>query len=149
MQRLLVVGFGDIARRAAPLLEQRFTVVPLSRRCGFDLDQPATLELPAADALLHCAPPPAMGERDTRTLNLLLALERRDAPRRVVYLSTSGVYGDCGGALVDEARPPNPRTPRGRRRADAEMHLERWCVAHGAALVILRVPGIYAADRLP
>src|SRR5437762_883308 len=115
MQRLLVVGFGDIARRAAPLLEQRFTVVPLSRRCGFDLDQPATLELPAADALLHCAPPPAMGERDTRTLNLLLALERRDAPRRVVYLSTSGVYGDCGGALVDEALPPNPRTPRGRR----------------------------------
>ena len=149
MQRLLVVGFGDIARRAAPLLERRFTLVALSRRAGFDLDEPATLGLPAADALLHCAPPPAAGERDTRTLNLLSALERNEAPRRVVYLSTSGVYGDCGGALVDEARPLNPQTPRARRRADAEAQLERWCATHVAALIILRVPGIYASDRLP
>src|SRR5437868_3866094 len=149
MQRLLVVGFGDIARRAAPLLERRFTLARLSRRSGFDLDQPETLELAAADALLHCAPPPAAGDRDTRTLNLLSALERNDAPRRVVYLSTSGVYGDCGGALVDEARPINPQTPRARRRADAETELSRWCAAHGATLIILRVPGIYAAERLP
>jgi len=149
MHRLLVVGFGDIARRAAPLLERRFTLARLSRRSGFDLDQPETLELAAADALLHCAPPPATGERDTRTLNLLSALERNDAPRRVVYLSTSGVYGDCGGALVDEARPINPQTPRARRRADAETELSRWCAAHGATLIVLRVPGIYAAERLP
>src|SRR3954469_23420019 len=133
MQRLLVVGFGDIARRAAPLLERRFALAPLSRRCGFDLDQPAAVDLPPADALLHCAPPPAVGERDTRTLNLLSALERNDAPRRVVYLSTSGVYGDCGGALVDEARPLHPQTPRARRRADAEAQLGRWCATHGAA----------------
>lgn len=149
MQRLLVVGFGDIARRAAPLLTPRFTLLQLSRRSGFDLDQPATLHLPTADALLHCAPPPATGERDTRTLNLLSLLERTAAPRRVVYLSTSGVYGDCGGALVDEARARNPQTPRARRRADAEAELERWCATHGAALIILRVPGIYASDRLP
>ena len=149
MQRLLVVGFGDIARRAAALLERRFTLVPLSRRCGFDLDQPATLDLAAADALLHCAPPPAVGERDTRTLSLLSALERTDVPRRVVYLSTSGVYGDCGGVLIDEARPLNPQTPRARRRADAEAQLSRWASTHGVALIILRVPGVYAADRLP
>src|SRR5438067_7850840 len=149
MQRLLVVGFGDIARRAAPLLERRFTLAALSRRAGFDLDEPATLGLPAADALLHCAPPPAAGDRDTRTLNLLSALERNEAPRRVVYLSTSGVYGDCGGTLVDEARPLDPQTPRARRRVDAEAQLARWCATHGAALVVLRVPGIYAIDRLP
>jgi len=149
MQRLLVVGFGDIARRAAPALERRFNLVPLSRRAGFDLDQLATLGLPTADALLHCAPPPAAGERDTRTLNLLSALERTAAPRRVVYLSTSGVYGDCGGTLVDEARPLDPQTPRARRRVDAEAQLARWCATHGAALVVLRVPGIYAIDRLP
>ena len=149
MQRLLVVGFGDIARRAVPFLERRFTLVPLSRRSGFDLDRPTTHGLPPAAALLHCAPPPAAGERDTRTLNLLAALERPEPPQRLVYLSTSGVYGDCGGALVDEARPRNPQTARAQRRADADAQLERWCATHGAALIILRVPGIYASDRLP
>jgi nucleoside-diphosphate-sugar epimerase len=59
------------------------------------------------------------------------------------------VYGDCGGELVDESRPLAPRTPRARRRADAERQLTAWCAAHRAKLVILRAPGIYAAGRLP
>jgi len=147
MQRLAVVGFGDIARRAAPLLERRFALERLARTAGFDLDRPLTLRLKPADALLHCAPPPASGERDTRTANLLAALAW--APRRLVYLSTSGVYGDCDGALVDEQRLPNPQTARAKRRADAEAQLQRWCAARDTALTILRLPGIYAADRLP
>ncbi|MFN2646838.1 MAG: SDR family NAD(P)-dependent oxidoreductase, partial [Burkholderiales bacterium] len=121
MHELSIIGFGDIARRAAPELERRFRLVPRSRRSGFDLDQPATLALPAMDALLHCAPPPGSGERDTRTTNLLAALDRGPRPpRRVVYLSTSGVYGDCGGAWVNESCPLNPQTARAQRRADAE-----------------------------
>ena len=147
MQRLAVVGFGDIARRAAPLLERRFALDRLSRSTGFDLDLPSTTSLAPADALLHCVPPAPAGDCDTRTAKLLAALDWE--PRRLVYLSTSGVYGDCGGALVDEQRPLNPQTARARRRADAEAQLQRWCAARGAALVILRVPGIYAADRLP
>src|SRR5690348_13622914 len=103
MQRLLVVGYGDIARRATPLLAPRFTITGLSRRAGFDLDQRATLAPSAADALLHCAPPSSLGERDSRTTNLLAALdERRVVPERVVYISTSGVYGDCTGERVGE-----------------------------------------------
>src|SRR5436190_15583005 len=150
MQRLAVVGFGDIARRAAPLLERRFALVPLGRRFAFDLDQPETLLLDLADALLYCAPPPAIGDRDTRMANLLAALERTQvAPERVVYLSTSGVYGDCDGQLVDESRPVNPETPRARRRADAETQLRDRCAARGSVLIILRVPGIYSPDRLP
>ena len=70
-------------------------------------------------------------------------------PQRVVYISTSGVYGDCAGGYVDESRPVNPRTDRAVRRVDAEAVLSRWCAERGIALVILRVPGIYAADRLP
>jgi nucleoside-diphosphate-sugar epimerase len=66
-----------------------------------------------------------------------------------VYLGTSGVYGDCGGALVDESRPVNPSTARAKRRVDAERRLQQWCDLHDVALVVLRVPGIYAADRLP
>jgi nucleoside-diphosphate-sugar epimerase len=95
-------------------------------------------------------PPTASGERDVRTTNLLRALDASGVlPRRVVYLSTSGVYGDCGGELVDESRSLAPRTPRAQRRADAERQLAAWCAAHQAQLVILRAPGIYAADRLP
>lgn len=144
MERLLIAGFGDIARRALPALAARFDISPLSRQHGIDLDAP--LAPCAVHAVLHCAPPPATGETDPRTGHLLAALH---GARRIVYISTSGVYGDCDGALVDESRPVNPRTARGHRRVDAERQLQRWCAEHGAALVILRAPGIYAADRLP
>jgi len=151
MKKLLIAGYGDIARRATPRLEARYAVQALSRHHGFDLDRPETLAaLPAPDAVLHCAPPPASGAADTRTTHLLAALAKwRILPARVVYVSTSGVYGDCGGAWVDEARAVQPQTDRARRRVDAERQLALWCDARGVALVILRVPGIYAADRLP
>jgi nucleoside-diphosphate-sugar epimerase len=150
MKRLLVAGFGDIARRAAPRLERRFALQPLARAFGFDLDRPETLALEAADAVLHCAPPPGEGETDSRTANLLAALEKaRILPARMVYVSTSGVYGDCAGERVDESRPPAPQSERAVRRLDAELRLAQWCRSRGVALVILRVPGIYAADRLP
>lgn len=151
MKRLLIAGFGDIARRSAPMLGSRFEVGILSRAHGRDLDRPGTLAgLAPADAVLHCAPPPPAGAADTRTANLLVALERtRILPTRLVYISTSGVYGDCGGALVDESRAVNPQNERARRRVHAEEQLDLWCGAHGVALVVLRAPGIYAADRLP
>jgi nucleoside-diphosphate-sugar epimerase len=150
MERLLVVGFGDIARRALPRLTSRFEILPAARSNGFDLDCPETLQFEKVDALLHLAPPHSQGELDTRTANLLAALEsRRILPARIVYVSTSGVYGDCGGALVGEGRPIAPQTSRARRRADAERRLALWCSTRGVRLIVLRVPGIYAADRLP
>lgn len=124
----------------------------VSRSNGFDLDRPETLrELGGwADAVLHCAPPPAAGTADPRTAALLAALEAGGIlPSRLVYISTSGVYGDCGGALVDEARPVNPQTARAVRRVDAERQLLDWGALHDVAVVVLRAPGIYAADRLP
>src|SRR5690349_6078202 len=105
MERLLIAGFGDIARRALPALAGRYRVVRLSRQHGVDLDRP--LEPRAADAVLHCAPPPAAGDGDPRTANLLAALR---GVRRIVYISTSGVYGDCAGARIDETRPVNPQS---------------------------------------
>jgi nucleoside-diphosphate-sugar epimerase len=151
MKTLLIAGFGDIARRAAPQLARRFVLAPLSRRHGADLDRPETLSaLAGADAVLHCAPPPARGAADPRTANLLASLETAGIlPARFVYVSTSGVYGDCGGAHVDETRPVNPQTDRARRRVDAEAQLSRWCRARAIPLLVLRVPGIYAEDRLP
>jgi nucleoside-diphosphate-sugar epimerase len=150
MRRLLIAGFGDVARRALPLLVPRFEVARLSRHDGLDLDHAGSLQLDAADAVLHCAPPAREGETDLRTANLLASLDRTGRrPERLVYISTSGVYGDCRGALVDESHPLNAQTPRARRRVDAERQLERWCAQRGASLIILRAPGIYAADRLP
>jgi nucleoside-diphosphate-sugar epimerase len=150
MKRLLIAGFGDIAQRALPRLEARFEVVRLARRYGYDLDQPGSLALGRADALLHLAPPQAAGTEDRRTAALLEMVDAAGRPpARIVYVSTSGVYGDCAGELVDETRPLAPMTERARRRADAERQLARWCAERGAALVVLRVPGIYASDRLP
>lgn len=151
MRRLLIAGYGDIARRTAPLLASRFELRMASRSNGVDFDRPESLaSLETADAVLHCAPPPPTGVDDTRTTNLLAVLERRRIlPTRFVYISTSGVYGDCGGALVDELRAVNPQSPRALRRVHAEAQLALWCTRHAVALVVLRAPGIYAADRLP
>lgn len=149
-KRLLIAGFGDVARRALPSLENAFDCRQCSRATGFDLDRPETLAGIECESVLHCAPPPSSGDADTRTANLLAALEKaRILPTRVVYVSTSGVYGDCAGAMVDESRPVNPQTPRALRRVDAERQLALWCTAHAVPLVVLRAPGIYAADRLP
>jgi nucleoside-diphosphate-sugar epimerase len=151
MKRLLIAGFGDIARRAASLLQSRFELNILSRSYGMDLDRPDSLSgLGLADVVLHCVPPPPTGDLDMRTANLLTLLEgRRILPMRIVYISTSGVYGDCGGVLVDETRAPNPQSVRAKRRVHAEGRLALWCNLHGVQLTVLRAPGIYAGDRLP
>jgi nucleoside-diphosphate-sugar epimerase len=152
MKHLLIAGHGDVARRLVARLPAAVALRSLARRLGADLDRPDTLEaaLGWADSVLHAAPPPAEGEIDSRTANLLAVLEKgRILPTRFVYISTSGVYGDCGGAWVDETRAPQPRTARAKRRLDAEQRLAAWCGARGVRLVVLRAPGIYAADRLP
>ena len=114
-----------------------------------NLDKPATLRRLAglAQRVIHLAPPPTTGNRDPRTQNLLRALRRftpwRTPPLRLVYGSTSGVYGDCQGAWIDETRGLNPQTARAQRRVDAEQHIRRW---KGLGS-ILRIPGIYAPNR--
>jgi nucleoside-diphosphate-sugar epimerase len=147
-----MVGFGDIAHRTAALLPKGMELRAVSRANGVDLDRLDTLGSLGgwADTVLHCAPPPAAGTSDPRTTNLLASLDAGGIlPSRIVYISTSGVYGDCGGELVDELRPANPQTQRAVRRVDAETQLLAWGERQKSAVVILRAPGIYAADRLP
>ncbi|MFT3822217.1 MAG: NAD(P)H-binding protein [Rubrivivax sp.] len=161
--RLLIVGCGDIGLRVLRLLQPRWRVLALTsaperlqplRAAGAlpllgDLDDPRTLGRLGglAERVLHLAPPPATGEADTRTRHLLQALARGGGVRRIVYASTTGVYGDCGGARFDETRAVAPATDRARRRADAEAALRAFGRRHGVTVGILRVPGIYAADR--
>jgi nucleoside-diphosphate-sugar epimerase len=115
-----------------------------------DLDQPArleSLETTAPRVLYYLAPPPASGDDDPRLRNWLRS--RQPLPRRFVYISTSGVYGDCGGAWINEDCPLNPRSERGKRRLAAENQLRAWSREQGVDLIILRVPGIYGPGRLP
>ena len=169
MKRLLIVGCGDVAMRAIPLLAGRYRIFALVRHpasgeklralgvlpISGDLDDRASLQRIAgiADAVLHFAPPSAThplerGGRegfvvDMRTQHLLAALSLGKLPQRLVYISTSGVYGDCGGAIVSETRPLNPQTVRAQRRAAAERQIRHWAKRNQVKASILRVPGIY------
>ncbi len=119
-----------------------------------------------ADAVLHFAPPQNNGIHDTRTSNLLSALSRAGSknigtpgpgwgnrsgnlPKRLVYISTSGVYGDCAGSWVSETHRLNATSPRAQRRVDAEKQIRSWARRNHVNAGILRVPGIYAEERLP
>ena len=114
-----------------------------------NLDDPVSLYRlgGVAQAVLYLAPPPTVGTTDPRMCRLLQALSRRTLPSRFVYASTTGVYGDCGGAWVDETRCPAPATDRAHRRLDAERQVRAWARATGVRASVLRVPGIYALDR--
>lgn len=116
-----------------------------------DLDRPECLHgLPLSGALIYYfAPPPARGQQDTYMRAFTAALTDEPLPTRVVYISTSGVYGDARGEWVDEQTPPNPGTDRARRRLDAETTLRQWGINHNVPVVILRVGGIYGPGRLP
>ena len=102
-----------------------------------------------SDVVLHLAPPPNAGTRDERTRHLLAALSRGKLPGQFIYISTSGVYGDCAGAKVNETHRLNPQTVRAQRRVDAESQIRAWARRNGVRAGILRVPGIYAEERLP
>lgn len=114
-----------------------------------DLDQRGTLHRlqGLAHRVLHLAPPPALGNVDSRTHHLVHALTGETPPVALVYVSTTGVYGNCEGEWVVEERKPTPITPRGVRRLSAEGLVRRWGKAAGVTVNVLRVPGIYAADR--
>jgi nucleoside-diphosphate-sugar epimerase len=160
--RLLIVGCGDIGMRLLPLVRDRFRVFAVTsqparraelRAAGAvpivaDLDRPATLRRLSGLApwVVHLAPPPQQGDLDTRTRHLTAILPEG---AQVLYVSTTGVYGDRGGQLTPESTPVAPRSARAGRRVDAEQVLRAWGVMAGGRVTILRAPGIYAADRLP
>ena len=164
-ESVLIVGCGDIGRRVANYWQgvpitglvrsnasaeqlQQADITPLQA----NLDDPASLmDLPLADDALvyYFAPPPASGNTDPRMQHFLAAIDPAHLPSRIVYISTSGVYGDRRGELVNEDTPPNPQVDRARRRYDAEQQLRDFGQKHGVAVIILRVGGIYGPGRLP
>ncbi|MCG6861456.1 MAG: NAD(P)H-binding protein, partial [Chromatiaceae bacterium] len=166
MSNVFIVGCGGVGRLIAKrYLDRDRPVSALARSATAageleslgitpvrgDLDDPASLAALGleGDLVQYLAPPPASGLGDPRMANFLAAIEAGTHPLRIVYISTSGVYGDCRGAWVDEDTPPNPQTDRARRRLDAEDRLWDWGRQTGVAVTVLRVGGIYGPGRLP
>jgi len=163
MQDFVIAGCGYVGERLARVLPGRtLALVRSEQRAGelsaagietarVDLDALAGGDtLPADTAgcvLFYLAPPPGEGPTDPRLRGLLQALAGK--PSRIVYMSTTGVYGDAAGARVDESSPVNPATDRARARLDAERAVQDWAAENGSEWVVLRVPGIYGPGRLP
>lgn len=165
-RHILIIGCGYIGERVArawqargarvaalarsEAAEQRLRSLSIEPFAG-DLDLPETLAmLPIAEAVVYyLAPPSAQGQIDARMRGFVHALRASPPPARVVLISTTGVYGDCGGAWIDEDTPVNPQTPRARRRLDAERALREAGRSAAIPVVVLRVPGIYGPGRLP
>lgn len=158
---ITIVGCGYVGKRLAKLLQRDgrevFGLVQSQnsqRALAADGIPAATIDLdrspgagPGGDYFVYMVPPPSSGDTDPRIRGWLAALER--APRCIVYLSTTAVYGDYGGAIVDERSETHPSGDRGRRRLDAEAALLEYSRRSGASVRILRVPGIYGPGRLP
>lgn len=166
--RILIVGCGDVGLRAARELGsgQRARLYALTssperaavlRASGItplvgNLDEPATLRRlgGVGQRVLHLAPPPTEPpslREDPRTHALLRALALRTPPAHLTYGSTTGVYGDCGGARFDETQALAPTTARAQRRVHAEALLQWAGRRSGLSTSVLRIPGIYAPDR--
>jgi nucleoside-diphosphate-sugar epimerase len=166
LNEVVIIGCGDIGGRVGrELLQEGRRVLAVARAeehlqllrsQGFatlqgDLDyQESTPELPLhGRRVFYFIAPQGGGKSDYRMLNFCRRLSADNCPAKLVYISTSGVYGDCGGALVTEETPINPQTARAQRRASAEQQLREQADRLGFELVILRVTGIYGPGRLP
>lgn len=163
-----IIGCGEIGRRVArqwlaqdltsskPCLavsrsdasaDQNQQLGLVACTLDFDATDNLPLKLPSVTQLFYFVPPPSSGQHDPRLSRCLRALPT--PPERIVMISTTGVYGDCQGRWIDESTPTPAPTDRAKRRLNAEQQLQRWAAEQGTEWLILRVPGIYAPDRLP
>jgi len=167
MKSMFIAGCGYIGRRVARLAGASgygVTCLVRSKEHGRELEQAgydtivATLDDPAGmpllkntgkGVLLYCVPPPGGGHCDTRARNLCAGLAMSGSPAKIVYLSATSVYSETTGGVVTEDSPTAPLSAMGKRRLDAEAAFREFGAAHGSAVVILRVSGIYGPGRLP
>lgn len=162
--RQIIVGCGFVGRQLAQRLSTTSDCIAITRTdssaqqargfgltaLSLDLEKPNWSNAPdfSNSFIYYLAPPPRYGNTDTR-LSRFLTYCQSQRPRKIVYISTSGVYGNCDGNWVDENQPINPQSDRARRRADAESQLAGFSEACNVAVSCLRVGGIYGPTRIP
>jgi len=166
MQRIMIAGCGYIGGRVArswrdrgagvtclvrspekaeELVEEGFTARALSLDTVDEADLPDT----AGSILYYFVPPPGGGFSDTRARNFIALLERSTPPEKIVYMSATSVYSETDGGIVTEDSPTEPASAMGKRRLDAEQSFQEYGNRSGAAVIVLRVSGIYGPGRLP
>ncbi|WP_206953677.1 NAD-dependent epimerase/dehydratase family protein [Trinickia acidisoli] len=165
---LPIVGDLDAPRSLRRLAGLAQTVLHLAPPPPHGLDDPRTRALIAALGARRrrhaaCLTAPAEGRLrkgrraatygraslDGRIVTEALSAAGLPARVRLVYASTTGVYGDCAGALIGETQPVRPANARAKRRVAAERRLRQAAVRGAIATSIVRIPGIYALERLP
>lgn len=161
-KKLWIIGCGDIGRRVANLYqEQEIHAVVKSQSSALtcknvnikavtldlDSDYSITKSNFIDSDLFYFSPPQPDGKFDNRLQGFINKIEA--TPRRIVLISTTGVYGDSQGEWIDETTTLKPLVDRAYRRLSAEQALQGWAQQHDKEFMILRVPGIYAEDRLP
>lgn len=164
MASVLIVGCGYIGHLLAEHMAKHPVIglVRSSSSCQrleeagievfqHDLDQFSTgRRLPSAGReIYYLAPPPGWGATDTRLREFCSLMTRTGLPKKLLYISTSAVYGDSQGAWIDETAPLQPAASRGQRRLHAEQTVREWSQMNRVPVVILRVAGIYGPGKLP
>ena len=159
---MLILGCGEIGRRVSSMAHperQIYAVVSrpesaqiLQRRgvsaFAIDFDEDVHFPgIPHQAQWFYFVPPQKSGEEDRRLKKWLACIPDDQHPARVVYISSSGVYGDHQGHWVTEKTPIAPHTERARRRAHAEQQWTHWCNHREVDLIVLRVPGIVGTGR--
>ncbi|MET4042261.1 SDR family oxidoreductase [Bradyrhizobium sp. RT6a] len=155
--RLFILGLGYSARHFVRLFGGRFSHIAGTVRDPAQRGDLAGIEVHAfsggsparetverisdADVLLISIPPGSAGDPAIATFSDVLAADRH---RRIIYLSTIGVYGDHAGGWVDESTLPKADLDRTRMRVAAE---QAWTDATGGDAAILRLAGIYGPGR--
>jgi nucleoside-diphosphate-sugar epimerase len=146
----LVIGPGYTGSRVLARLPADSAIAlgrSLAGDSHLDLDADAPpVRLPAPWSVIYPVPPASNQPGDARLRRFLDRLPQE--PERFVYLSTTGVYGNRDGAVVDETAEPHPESDQSERRLEAETLLRDWCRERVTTPVILRVPGIYGPGRL-
>ncbi|MCJ2120879.1 SDR family oxidoreductase [Methylobacterium sp. J-001] len=162
---LFIFGLGFTGRRFAERARDRFQTVRatvtdpvaaarLAAESGFtvrafgpEADDPRIVDdLADTDALLVSAPPSEQGDPVLRRYAEAIAASRIGW---IGYLSTIGVYGDQGGAWIDETTPAAPRSARSRIRVEAEAAWFDLGARTGKAVQVFRLSGIYGPGRNP
>ena len=152
MAKLMIFGLGYSASAYLAVRGASGGTVDVTRRTadgGANLVFDGTSASPAvrealirADQLLVSIPP--QGDMDPVMTHLAADLAAR--PRKIVYLSTIGVYGNYDGAWIDESAEPRPANARTKARVQAE---QAWLALaqHGSDVSVLRLSGIYGPGR--
>ncbi|ABY30779.1 SDR family oxidoreductase [Methylorubrum extorquens] len=162
---LFVFGLGFSARHFAERERARFNAVratvteperarSLAAETGFTLrafgpeaDDPRIAEdLADTDVLLISAPPGRDGDTVLARYRDTIAKSRIGW---IGYLSTIGVYGDQGGAWIDETTPATPKSARSRDRLAVETAWLALGAETGKAVQVFRLSGIYGPGRNP